>query len=71
MTSNGEPPKEKMNWVDFLNDFHNLNMQLKSKPYLMPKIQNLLKLESFKYDMFMDLNMGDYFVCLRKEAFHQ
>ena len=36
-------------------------MQLKRKPYPMPKIRELLlKREGFKYTMSLDLNMGYY-----------
>ena len=43
-------PKAKTNRVRFLSDFRNLNRQLKSKPYPMPKIREmLLNLEGFKY----------------------
>ena len=31
-----DQPKTKMNWVNFLSDLRNLNMQLNCKTYLMP-----------------------------------
>ena len=42
-------PKAKTNHVILLRDFRNLNMQLKYKPYPMPKIREMiLKLEYFQ-----------------------
>ena len=35
-------PKPKSNWVRFISDFINLDKQLKQKPYLMPKTNNML-----------------------------
>ena len=35
-------PKAKTNRVRFLGEFWNLNMQLKHKPYTMPKIHEVL-----------------------------
>ena len=44
-------PKAKTNRFRFLSDFRNLNRQLKRKPYIMPKIREmLLNIEGFKYD---------------------
>ena len=52
-----------MHRVRFLSDFRNLNRQLKRKPYLMPKIREmLLTLEGFQYATSMDLNMGYYHI---------
>ena len=51
--------KPKSNQVRFISDFRNLNKQLKRKPYPMPKTNEMLfKLEGFKYDTLLDLNMG-------------
>ena len=48
-------PKAKMNRVRLLSDFHNLNRQLKRKPYPMPKIcEMLLNIEGFKYTLSLD-----------------
>ena len=53
----------------FLNDFRNLNSQLKHKPYPMPKISEmLLKLEGFQYATSLDLKMGYYCIRLSEEA---
>ena len=55
MTSSGEHfilpnQRKKMNHLQFLSDFWNLNRQFKRNPYRMPKIRTiLLKLEGFKY----------------------
>ena len=35
-------PKPKSNRVHFLSNFRNLNRKLKRKPYLMPKINEML-----------------------------
>ena len=60
-------PKLKSNQVSSLSDFRNLNKQLKRKPYPMPKNNEmLLKLEGFQYAMSLDLNMGYYYIRLRK-----
>ena len=43
-------PKPKSNQVCFLSDFNNLNKHFQRKPYLMPKINEmLLKLEGLQY----------------------
>ena len=45
----------------FISDFRELNKRIKSRPYPIPKIQDLLlKLEGFKYATSLDLNMGYY-----------
>ena len=63
------PTQRKTNRVRFLNDFWNLNKQLKRKPYPMPKIHEmLLNLEGSKYDTSLDLNMGYYYIILSKQA---
>ena len=62
-------PKTKTNWVRFLSDSWNLNMQLKSKLYPILKISEiLLKLEGFRYATSLDLNMGYYHIRLRTET---
>jgi hypothetical protein len=49
--------------VQFISDFRELNKRIKRKPYLIPKIQDLLlKLEGFQYAMMLDLNMGYYHI---------
>ena len=49
----------KTNQLRFLNDFRNLNNQLKYKPYPMPNInERLLKSVSLKYATSLNLNMG-------------
>ena len=56
-------PKSKTNRVRFLSDFWNLNRKLKSKPYLMPKIREmLLNLEGFQYTTSLYLNISDYHI---------
>ena len=67
MTQNGYPyPSHNLNqknWVCFLSGFRNINKQLKHKPYPMPKINEmLLKLEGFRYDKSLDLNMVYYHI---------
>ena len=57
--------KPKTNQVHFLSELINLNDQLKYKTHPMPKINEmLLKLEDFKYDTTLDLNMGCYHIQL-------
>ena len=57
--------KTKTNSVILLSDFRNLNMQLKLKPYPIPKIREmLLKIEVFQYDTSLELNMGYYHITL-------
>ena len=52
-----------------MSDIINLNKQLKHEPYIMPKINEvLLKLEGFKYDISLDLNMGYYHIWLSADA---
>ena len=63
----GEPPfeqtKPKSILVRFLSNFMDINKQLKLKPYLMPKINDvLLKLEGFQYATSLDLNIGYYHI---------
>ena len=58
-----------MNWIGFLSDFRNLKSQLIRKPYIMPKIwEMILNLEGFKYATSLDLNMGYYHMSIIKEA---
>ena len=62
-------PKAKTNRVRLISDFQNLNRQLKCKPYMMPKIREiLLILEGFQYTTSLDLNMGYYHIRLSKQA---
>ena len=62
-------PKPKSNRVHFLNEFRNINKQLKQKPYRTPKlIEMLLKLEGFQYATSLDLNMGYYHNPLSKNV---
>ena len=62
-------PKAKTNWVIFLSDSLNLNSQLRSELYPIPKINEiLLKLEGFRYTTSLHLNMGYYHTCLGKET---
>lgn len=50
---------KKNGTVRFLTDFRELNKRIKRKPYLMPKIQDLLlKLEGFTFVTSLNLNMG-------------
>ena len=52
-----------------LTDFRELNKVMKQKPYLLPKISDLLqKLQRFKYVTAIDLSMGYYHVRLDKES---
>ena len=49
--------------VRFISDFCELNKCIKHKPFLIPKIQDLLlKLEGFQHAMSLDLNMGCYHI---------
>ena len=62
-------PKAKTNYNRFISDFWNLNIQLKRKPYPMPKIREIiLKLEGFKYTMSLDLDMVYYHILISEEA---
>ena len=55
--------------VRFITDFRELNVQIKHKPYPIPKIQDLLlKLEGFQYATSLDLNMGYYHIELTPES---
>ena len=65
MTQNGKThishSSNKKSQVNFMNDSINLNKKLKCKPYKIPKSSGmLLKLEDFKYDTPLDLNMVCY-----------
>ena len=61
--------KPKSNQLRFLSDYSNLNKQLKQKPYLIPKLNEiLLRLEFFQCATSLDLNMGYYHIRLRKNA---
>jgi Reverse transcriptase (RNA-dependent DNA polymerase) len=47
--------------IRFISNFCELNIRIRRKPFPIPKIQDmLLKLEGFKYDTSLDLNMGYY-----------
>ena len=49
--------------VRFISDFCELNKCIKSKPFPIPKIQDLLlKLEGFQHATSLDLNMGYYHI---------
>jgi len=49
--------------VRFISDFRQLNLQIRRKPFPIPKIQDLLlKLEGFQYATSLDLNMGYYHI---------
>ena len=60
---------KKNHTVRFISDFRRLNQVLKRKPYLIPKIQDMLqKLEGFTYATALDLNMGYYTIRLNPDA---
>ena len=64
--SSFDQPKPKTNPARFLNDFHNLNRELKRKPYSMPKIREiLLNLWGFQYATSLDFKMGYDHIQLR------
>ena len=45
--------------ICFISDFREFNKRIKRKPFLIPKIQDLLSnLEGFKYASSLDLNMA-------------
>ena len=55
------PKKDGTVW--FIKDFRELNKCIIRKPYLIPKIQDmLLNLEGFQYATSLDLNMGYYHI---------
>jgi phage regulator Rha-like protein len=55
--------------VRFISDFRKLNEQLIRKPYLIPKIAQMLQeLEKFAYANSLDLNMGYYTIELDYDA---
>ena len=55
--------------VRFISDFHELNKRITRKPFLIPKIQDLLlKLEGFQYATSLDLNMGYYHIELSPDS---
>ena len=56
---------KKNGTLHFLYHFIELNKKIKSKPFPIPKTQDLLfKLEGFKYTLSLDLNMGYYHIKL-------
>ena len=58
-----------MNLVSFISYLTDLNKKLKRKPYTMAKINEmLLKLEVFKYDTSLDLDMAYYHIWLTEDA---
>ena len=62
-------PKAKTNHIVLLSDLRNLNRQLKSKPYPMPKIRNMLfNLEEFQYAKSLYLNMSYYHIRLSEQV---
>ena len=62
-------PKAKTYHVRLLIYFWHLNRQLKYKPYLMPKIREmLLNLEGFQYAVSVYLNMGYYHIRISDQA---
>jgi hypothetical protein len=55
--------------VRILTDFRRCNAQIKRKPFLLPKISDILrKLSGFKYATAIDLSMGYYHIPLELEA---
>jgi hypothetical protein len=55
--------------IRVLTNFCVLNWYLKQKPYLLPKISDLLqKLEGFTWATALDLSMGCYHIVLHKES---
>ena len=55
--------------VQFISDFRELNKRIKRKPFLIPKIQDmLLNLEGFAYASSLDLNMGYYHIELNPDS---
>ena len=63
-----EQPK-KTNIVQFISNFRNLNWKVKHELYAMTKVQEmLLKLEGFKYDMSLKLNIEYYHIRLSTNA---
>jgi hypothetical protein len=55
--------------VRFISDFRRLNEELKSKPYPIPKIAQMLQeLEKFAYETSMDFNMGYYTIRLHPDS---
>ena len=54
--------------VKFMSDFRNVNRKLKRMSYPITKVSEIpFKLEGFKYDMQLDLNMG-YFHNIEYES---
>ena len=64
-----QPKKNGM--VQFLSNFRKLNKRIRRKPFLIPKVQDmLLNLECFMYASSLDLNMGYYRMELLPGAKH-
>ena len=62
-------PKAKTDQVIFLSDFMNINSQFKLNPYPMNKIISmLLKIEGFKCDTSLNMNMRYYNIQIRKDT---
>jgi hypothetical protein len=63
------PKKDAMVW--FVSNFHELNKRIQQKPYLIPKIQDLLlKLKGFQYATTLDLNIRYYHIKLSPFSKH-
>ena len=55
--------------VRFITNFHKVNAKLVHKPYLIPKIINVMqKLEGFQWASSLNLNMGYYTIFLNPDA---
>ena len=55
--------RKKNGTVCFISEFRELKKLIEWKPFPITKIQDLLlKLESFKYTISLDLNMGYYHI---------
>ena len=51
--------------VKFMSDFRNVNRKLKRMPYPITKVSEIpFKLEGFKYDTQLDLNMGYFHIII-------
>ena len=62
-------PKKDGITIRSIADLRELNKRIKRKPFPIPKIQDLLlKLENFRYETSLDLNMGYYNIHLDLES---